>query len=278
LTPAPVDLLIVKTAQPNPANAGGTVTFSLQINNIGGTLASGITVQDNLPAGLTFIAAGDASNPNRGFVCGASGSVVACNSGTLAPGQSATIEITALIDNPCVVTSPIANTATVNPNNTIPESSTANNSSTFSLTVIGCAQATSTLTRTATRTATSTATASVITLTPTLTATPAVDLTIGKLGSPNPIDNNNGILTYLIPVGNAGPSAVSNVTVLDSLPVNTTYLSSSGDSGFICSPNGPPVTIVTCSGGQIGGNGGAVIQIVVSVGPGCPPAAPWSTV
>ena len=55
------------------------MTFSLQVNNIGGTNAVGITVQDNLPAGLTFLSAADASNPNRGFVCGAAGSVEACH-------------------------------------------------------------------------------------------------------------------------------------------------------------------------------------------------------
>jgi uncharacterized repeat protein (TIGR01451 family) len=265
LTPAPVDLLIVKSGNPNPANAGGTATFSLLVNNIGGTNAVGITVQDNLPAGLTFLSAADASNPNRGFVCGAAGSVVACTGGTLAPGQSATIQIVVLIDNPCVVTSPISNNAVVNPNNTIPESSTANNSSTFSLTVIGCAQATQTQTRTPTRTATSTATTTgTITTTPTLTATPGVDLTIAKFGSPDPISDTSGtVLTYTLAVGNAGPNSVSNVTVQDTLPAQVTYLSSAGDNGFICTPNAGPPATVTCTGGTLGGNGGAVITIVV---------------
>ena len=54
---ADVDLAITKSASANPVIAGNPLTYSLRITNLGPSLATGVTVTDSLPAGVTFTAA-----------------------------------------------------------------------------------------------------------------------------------------------------------------------------------------------------------------------------
>lgn len=117
------DLSINKTG-PTTAAPSANLTYNLAIANTGPGSAAAVTVTDILPAGVTYVSA----TPSVG-TCSFT-SAVTCNLGTMANGASATIAL--------VVTSPssggaFANTATVA--STTPDPSTANNTSTWSVTL-----------------------------------------------------------------------------------------------------------------------------------------------
>src|SRR5262249_2429465 len=55
--PTSANLSIVKTASPNPATVGATLTYRMIVTNVGPSPASNVTLSDPLPAGLTFVSA-----------------------------------------------------------------------------------------------------------------------------------------------------------------------------------------------------------------------------
>ena len=79
-----VDLDLDKVASNPTPSAGGTVTYTLSLVNHGPSAATGVTVTDPLPSGLSFIS----STASQGS-CGASGQTVTCHLGTLGAGATA---------------------------------------------------------------------------------------------------------------------------------------------------------------------------------------------
>ena len=59
---AVADLQVTKTVDDSTPNVGDTVTFTVSVRNNGPSRATGIQINDSLPAGLTFVSA----TPNRG--------------------------------------------------------------------------------------------------------------------------------------------------------------------------------------------------------------------
>jgi uncharacterized repeat protein (TIGR01451 family) len=107
--PPTADLLVVKTG-PAGATPGSTITYTLTISNNGPATATGITVTDPTPSGLSFVS-------NSGACSGA----FPCSLGTLASGQSIAIVSTYTVSAP---SGSVTNTAFVsgtsidpNPNN-----------------------------------------------------------------------------------------------------------------------------------------------------------------
>ncbi len=66
----------------------GNITYTAIVTNNGASAATGATLTDTLPAGLTFVSV-------VGTGCGHAGSVVTCNIGTLASGATSTVTIVA---------------------------------------------------------------------------------------------------------------------------------------------------------------------------------------
>lgn len=116
------DVAMSKTSNPGSVSLAGStaVTYTLSIFNTGGTAAQGIIATDVLPAGVSFVSC----TPSQG-TCGAVGSNVTSNLGTIAPGGSAAVTINVTMAGPPRT---VSNTASVT--TTTPESSTANNTST----------------------------------------------------------------------------------------------------------------------------------------------------
>src|SRR5262249_51180854 len=56
-TPQQADLALAKAVSDARPNVGDTVTFTVALSNLGPDAASNVTVQDLLPAGLTFVSA-----------------------------------------------------------------------------------------------------------------------------------------------------------------------------------------------------------------------------
>jgi len=53
--PGSTDLGITKTDSPDPVNVGSTLTYTIQVQNLGPDVATGVTVTDQLSKGVDFI-------------------------------------------------------------------------------------------------------------------------------------------------------------------------------------------------------------------------------
>ncbi len=82
------DLSLTKSDAPDPVPAGDLLTYTLTVDNDGPSGATNVQLLDNLPAGVTF----DSATPSQGD-CLELGATVTCALGTIAAGQSATVEI-----------------------------------------------------------------------------------------------------------------------------------------------------------------------------------------
>ncbi len=116
---AGADVTLTKSDSPDPVETGGTLTYTISVSNIGSYDASDVSMQDDLPAGLTFQSAS-----GTGWSCSHSSGVVTCDYGTLAANTTAP-------DINIVVTAPpsgsiINNIATVS--TTSKETDSTNNS------------------------------------------------------------------------------------------------------------------------------------------------------
>jgi uncharacterized repeat protein (TIGR01451 family) len=122
------DLAITKTDSADPVEVGGTVTYRLAVHNNGILDATGVTVTDNLPSGLTY----QSATPSQGS-CSEAGGAISCALGGLANGADATIDVVATADTAGTVT----NTASVQADQ--PDGDTQNNSASQSTTINGVA-------------------------------------------------------------------------------------------------------------------------------------------
>jgi uncharacterized repeat protein (TIGR01451 family) len=124
------DLSVSLTASPSPATATATLTYSLNIFNNGPAIvATGVTVTDTLPAGLTLVAAtfnlrGGVSTPCTGTT------TITCTIGNLTLGGGAAVVIVVTPQGP----GELSNTATVRATEADPDPT--NNTATAVTTVV----------------------------------------------------------------------------------------------------------------------------------------------
>lgn len=57
------DLIVTKSASPNPAVPGANLTYSIRVQNCGPAIAVNVSVSDPIPAGTTFVSASQTSGP-----------------------------------------------------------------------------------------------------------------------------------------------------------------------------------------------------------------------
>lgn len=92
----------------DPVPAGGIVQYTLRVDNNGSTTATGVTLVDTLPAGLTFVS----STSTQGS-CGApAGGTLTCNLGSIAAGDDATVIVQLRSQNPGFITNTASATST----------------------------------------------------------------------------------------------------------------------------------------------------------------------
>ena len=113
------DLSIIKTNSPDPINNGGTLTYTLTVNNLTTIPALSTVVTDALPAGFSVTSV----TPSVGNCSNKTAPSIQCELGTLAANASATVVIVGTVST---TATSIRNTAAVT--TTTPETSTANNS------------------------------------------------------------------------------------------------------------------------------------------------------
>lgn len=121
-----VDVSITKSDNVDPVNAGGAFVYTLTISNDGPSIATGVTVTDMLPSGVSFTS----GSGSQGTVTEAGG-IVTASLGTLASGASATVTLNVSVADSAVGT--VTNSASVSSVET--DSNTANNSATEQTTI-----------------------------------------------------------------------------------------------------------------------------------------------
>ena len=83
------DIGITKVADATSVSAGDAVGFTITVSNSGAGTATGVTLSDPLPAGLSWAESPDKSE------CSISSGTLSCNIGTLATGASFTVHVSA---------------------------------------------------------------------------------------------------------------------------------------------------------------------------------------
>jgi large repetitive protein len=198
---AQIDLAIVKTGAPDPVTAGQQLTYTLTSVNNGPSSATGVTVSDALPAGVTFVSA----TSSQGAVSFANGTVTV-GLGNLAAG--ATASSTIIVGVNAATTGSITNTAVIH--GIEQETDLANNQSSVTTTV----------------------NAPVI-----IQGDPEIDLAITKAASASNV-SVGGSLTYTLTVLNLGPATATGVTLVDALPSGVTVTTTSSSQGSVTTSNG----------------------------------------
>ncbi|HRK72626.1 MAG TPA: DUF11 domain-containing protein, partial [Rhodothermales bacterium] len=110
------DMAVVKTVDNLTPKTGDTINYTVRVTNHGPNIANQVIATDLIPAGLTYLQA----NTTQGTYTAGNGQ---WSIGTLAVGQSATLQIAARVDN----TGTITNNATVTASE--PDPLNANNAS-----------------------------------------------------------------------------------------------------------------------------------------------------
>ena len=116
---------MVKTDAPDPVQVGQPLTYTLAVQNLGATTATGVVATDTLPASVTFVSATSTQG-----TCTQAGITVTCAVGTLPGLAQATITIVVIP----TTAGTISNTATVT--QTEVDTNPANNTDTEPTTVI----------------------------------------------------------------------------------------------------------------------------------------------
>jgi len=122
------DLRITKTASPNPVRATQEVTYTLTVTNNGPSTATGVTVTDPLPPGLTLTSASATGGNCTGT------DTIMCVINSIGANHSATVTIRAIVGAQ-VPLGPLSNTASVTSGVADPNNN--NNSATATVTVAG---------------------------------------------------------------------------------------------------------------------------------------------
>ena len=219
------DPAIIAGAGPDPVSPGGVLVYKVRVTNVGTLRADDVVVVDGTQgleaASIVATQAVVNGTVGNGNGCFVSAPEVRCKIRTLNAGGTLTITITGTVIAPAGAT--LINTATVTGN---------------------------------VRNTGVTATATEKT-----TVKPAVDLTVTKSASPDPVcarswphanpdDLCTGGLVYTFVVGNSGIQSASNVVVRDVLPAGTIYdeFANVGGADFSCSESGG---VLTCTNPSI---------------------------
>ncbi|MBU7036413.1 MAG: DUF11 domain-containing protein [Theionarchaea archaeon] len=219
------DLRLEKTVNNSTPNLGDNVTFTITVYNDGPNDATEVSVEDILPAGLSYISA----SPSQGSYNNVTGIWTV---GLIANGGSATLQITAQV----TMTGSIKNVAQVYSSAETDPDSTPNNDDGDQSEDDEDYE--------------------------TITVPSSADLRIEKTISDSNPDVGDTI-TFTITVYNDGPDTATNVTVEDVIPSGYTYAAGTIAGGDSRDDSGDPILTWTINSLANGSNVSLTFQAVV---------------
>ena len=110
------DIKVTKTADNSPISAGDTASFTITVTNLGPGTATGVTLSDDLPAGITW--------SENSAACSIAGGILSCDFGSVAAGTSRAVTVSGTTS--AANCGDVPNTAIVAATNEVP-GATANN-------------------------------------------------------------------------------------------------------------------------------------------------------
>src|SRR2546430_1437605 len=235
------DLSVTKADAPDPVAAGDNLTYTITLANPGPNDAQNVSVSDPIPANTSFVSL--AQNGGPAFTCstpavGGTGTVT-CSIATLVSGATASFALVVKVNVNTPDGTVLSNTVTVTSTTTDP---VPGNNSDTETTKVNAAPA------------------------------PSADLSATKADDVDPVAAGAN-LTYTLTISNAGPSSAQTVSLSDTLPANTTFVSLAQNSGpiFTCStPSGGGTGTVTCSTATLTAGTSAAFSLVVNVNANTP--------
>lgn len=204
-----VDISLDKTASVATAFVGNEFFYTITLINEGPSTATGVTITDTLPTGITF----DDGIISRGGVNSTSGFTVAGNQVTVNVGAMNVSEVITVTLNVTAGASAVGNSinsATVAAVET--DNDPSNNTDTASVAV-----------------------------------TAVVDLVIDKTSPTSVIAGQT--LTYTFNVSNNGPANATGVTIVDTLPAGVTFASGTGGTFYATTPGQVSIAVGNLSSG-----------------------------
>jgi uncharacterized repeat protein (TIGR01451 family) len=217
------DLAVTNVGSPSPVLAAGTLTYTQTITNNGPSNCSTATFSEATPTNTTFVSVGVVTTGGSTWTC-PNAAPIACSNPSVPPGSVATVTATYTVNAGTSAGTII--TDTVFGQTTTTDSNILNNTATSSIGVAVAGQA---------------------------------DLSVTNVASPNPVNAGQNI-TYTQTIFNAGPATATTLTVTETLPANTTFVSLSG-AGWACTSTAP----YTCTMASLAANTSAPLTFVVQV-------------
>ena len=196
------DLTVTKTDSPDPVTAGNNLTYTITVSNAGPSDAANVSLTDVIPANTSAVSFAQISGPH--FDLSLTGTAFTATTATFAAGASAVFTMVVNVNSGTFFGTTLSNTATVT--STTSDPNAANNSDTETTATSG--------------------------------GVVSPDLTVTKTDSPDPVLAGTN-LTYTVTVTNIGPSAAPAVTLSDTVPANTTFVSLTAPAGWTTTT--PPV-------------------------------------
>jgi uncharacterized repeat protein (TIGR01451 family) len=231
------NLSVTNSGTPNPVVVGGKITYTVVVTNNGPGAASNAMFTETLPANTTFFSAAPTSGTS-GWTC--TPGTISCaytnspSGAPLAAGASTTFTVVVTVTGGTLIT----DTATVSSSTTDPDPS--NNYATVTTVVASSSS--------------------------------QADLAVTKTGTPSTVVGGNNI-TYTLTVTNNGPGAAATVTMLDTFPAHTTFVSISTVSGWTCTTIAGG-TEEQCTNPSVATPSTAIFTLVLNVTPFTAPTPP----
>ena len=225
---ASAEVSLTKTDSPDPVTAGTNLTYTITVSNEGPSNAANVSMTDTLPAGTTFVSLTSPAGWSCTTPAVGAGGTVTCSIASL-DLTSPLFTLVVKVDPSTANGTVLSNTATASASTSDPNP--GDESETAPTTVAASA-----------------------------------DLAVTKVDTPDPVNAGSNI-TYTIAATNNGPSDAANVTLSDTLPANTTFVSLSSPGGWSCTtPAVGGTGVVSCSIATLSA-GSDVFTLVVAVDP-----------